>query len=462
MKKLLKKYKAVRISIFIFTLALCLWSCEDFIEVDTPNYLIGNDVLFTDAKTVEAAMISIYAKMRDDILLTGDAQGLSTLLGQYADEFDYYSPYGLPEEQFNKNALLATNTSVAQIWGGSYNQIYAANAILEGVKEPYFSQEEIAQFSGESLFIRGLVHFYLVTLYGDIPYIKTTNYLLNQEAHRDKVVDVYQYIIEDLETARTLLPPNESSGERVRPDQKTAAALLARVYLYSQNWEKAAAMASLVIENTSWETNPDNVFLRESPSIIWQLQPEFVGKNTLEAGNFIFETAPPPTRALTPSLVNAFESGDLRKEQWIGTVTDGTQNWYYPFKYKHQAGEPTNAEYSIILRLAEQYLIRAEARVHMGDLSAAQSDINLIRTRAGLPPTNANGNEELHNAIMQERRVELFSEHGHRFFDLKRTGIIDNVLGNIKPGWNSDDILFPIPQKDLLLNPNLQPQNPGY
>ncbi|HBL78981.1 MAG TPA: RagB/SusD family nutrient uptake outer membrane protein, partial [Aequorivita sp.] len=157
-------------------------------------------------------MISIYAKMRDDILLTGDAQGLSTLLGQYADEFDYYSPYGLPEEQFNKNALLATNTSVAQIWDGSYNQIYAANAILEGVKEPYFSQEEIAQFSGESLFIRGLVHFYLVTLYGDIPYIKTTTYLLNQEAHRDKVVDVYQYIIEDLETARTLLPPNESSA----------------------------------------------------------------------------------------------------------------------------------------------------------------------------------------------------------------------------------------------------------
>jgi hypothetical protein len=275
-------------------------------------------------------------------------------------------------------------------------------------------------------------------------------------------VDVYQYIIEDLETARTLLPPNESSGERVRPDQKTAAALLARVYLYSQNWEKAAAMASLVIENTSWETNPENVFLKESPSIIWQLQPEFDGRNTLEAGNFIFETAPPPTRALTPSLINAFETGDLRKEQWIGTVTDGTQNWYYPFKYKHQAGEPTNVEYSIILRLAEQYLIRAEARVHMGDLSGGQSDINLIRTRAGLAPTNANGNEELQNAIMRERRVELFTEHGHRFFDLKRTGSIDNVLGNTKPGWNGDDILFPIPQKDLLLNPNLQPQNPGY
>src|SRR5690606_21405910 len=297
MKKLFKKYKTKSVSIIIFTLALCLWSCEDFIEVDTPNYLIGNDVLYTDAKTVEAAMLSIYAKLRDNILLTGDAQGLSTLLGQYADEFDYYSPYGLPEEQFNKNALLASNSSVAQIWDGSYNQIYAANAILEGVKDSaYFSPEEIEQFSGESLFIRGLVHFYLVTLYGDVPYIKTTNYLHNKEAQRDKVVDVYQYIIEDLETARTLLPPNESSGERVRPDQKTAAALLARVYLYSQNWEKAAAMASLVIENTSWETNPENVFLKESPSIIWQLQPEFDGQNTLEAGNFIFESAPPPTR----------------------------------------------------------------------------------------------------------------------------------------------------------------------
>ncbi|MEH6764677.1 MAG: RagB/SusD family nutrient uptake outer membrane protein [Aequorivita antarctica] len=444
-------------------MALCLWSCEDFIEVDTPNYLIGNDVLFTDAKTVEAAMISIYAKMRDDILLTGDAQGLSTLLGQYADEFDFYSPYGLLEEQFNKNALLAANSSVAQIWEGSYSQIYAANAILEGVKDsPYFSPEEIAQFSGESLFIRGLVHFYLVNLYGDVPYIKTTNHILNQKASRDKVVDVYQQIIEDLETARTLLPANESSGEKVRPDQKTATALLARVYLYSQNWEKAAEMASLVIENTAWENNPENVFLKESPSILWQLQPEFEGRNTLEAENFIFYTAPPPTRALTPSLVDAFEPGDLRKEYWIGTVTDGTQSWYFPFKYKHQAGESTNAEYSIIMRLAEQYLIRAEARVHIGDLSGAQSDLNLIRTRAGLEPINATASDELLSAIMQERRIELFTEHGHRFFDLKRTGSIDNVLPIIKPGWNGDDILFPIPQKDLLLNPNLQPQNPGY
>ena len=111
--------------------------------------------------------------------------------------------------------------------------------------------------------------------------------------------------------------------------------------------------------------------------------------------------------------------------------------------------------------MAELYLIRAEARTHKGQLVEAREDLDMIRLRAGLPNTLASTSKELLDAILQERRVEFFTEHGHRFFDLKRTDNLDEVLVT-KLGWNSTDRLFPLPEKELLLNPNLQPQNPGY
>ena len=119
-------------------------------------------------------------------------------------------------------------------------------------------------------------------------------------------------------------------------------------------------------------------------------------------------------------------------------------------------------EYSILLRLAEQYLIRAEARLYLGDLDGAKTDLNLIRNRAALPPITTNIEDELKLAIENERRHELFTEQGHRWFDLKRTARANEILGPIKPNWHNTDILLPIPETELNLNPNLQPQNPGY
>src|SRR5690606_26018275 len=118
------------------------------------------------------------------------------------------------------NTLLATNPTVTEVWNGCYNQIYAANAILEGVEDSiYFSTEEIASFKGEALFIRALIHFYLVNIYGDIPYITTTNYHINKNVVREATEIVYAKIISDLEAARQLLPATNLSGEKVRPYQ---------------------------------------------------------------------------------------------------------------------------------------------------------------------------------------------------------------------------------------------------
>ena len=115
-----------------------------------------------------------------------------------------------------------------------------------------------------------------------------------------------------------------------------------------------------------------------------------------------------------------------------------------------------------MLRLSEQYLIRAEARARQGDLIGAKDDLNVIRNAAGLGNTTVATDVAIIDAVLRERRVELFTEYGHRFFDLKRYGKVDSILSVVKPGWDATDILLPLPETELLVNPNLLPQNPGY
>jgi starch-binding outer membrane protein, SusD/RagB family len=119
----------------------------------------------------------------------------------------------------------------------------------------------------------------------------------------------------------------------------------------------------------------------------------------------------------------------------------------------------------MVLRLAEQYLIRAEARIHLKKFTgpgSAEADLNIIRNRAGLPNTTSATDTELLRALEQERRIELFTEWGHRFFDLRRLGRLDAVMATVKPNLNSYNGLLPIPQTEILNNINLRPQNSGY
>jgi hypothetical protein len=124
---------------------------------------------------------------------------------------------------------------------------------------------------------------------------------------------------------------------------------------------------------------------------------------------------------LNDGIVNAFESSDKRKTDWLESVTAEGKTYYFPFKYKTDfAGLSTVQEYTVILRLAEVYLIRAEARARQGNVNGAKLDVNVIRTRASLAGTTAATDAQLMVAIEQERRVELFTEWGHRWLDLKR------------------------------------------
>jgi hypothetical protein len=253
-----------------------------------------------------------------------------------------------------------------------------------------------------------------------------------------------------------------SGGDRTRVNTFAASAMLARVYLYTEQWSLAETEASRVIANNSLYNlmdDPSQVFLANSGEAIWQFYSNANGL-TYEAVELVATGLGIPKYDLNDQLYHAFEPGDLRKKAWIDSANVlGT--WYtYPAKLRSIT--PNNSEYTTILRLGEQFLIRAEARAQLEKIGDAQDDLDAIRHRANLLPTTAGDKASLLLAIEHERQVELFCEWGHRWLDLKRTGRADAVLGAEKSaGWQSTDVLFPIPQSAINTNKSLH-QNDGY
>jgi hypothetical protein len=251
--------------------------------------------------------------------------------------------------------------------------------------------------------------------------------------------------------------------------------MLAKVYLYLNDWAAAEAQATKVISNSNFSLEPNlaDVFLSRSQEAVLQLQPK-PNQNTMDANMYILSGssnlyAQFKPIALRPGFTHLFEQGDNRFAKWIGQVTVPANGatpgitYYYPFKYKKTTGATT--EYLMVLRLAEQYLIRAEARAEQNKLLGAKDDIDRIRSRAGLGGVTITTKEDMLNTIAHERQVELFTEWGNRWFDLKRKGTIDAVMANaaIQKGsvWTSYAKLFPIPQSEIQANGHLT-QNPGY
>jgi len=444
---------------------LLFGSCDSFVDVELPGSQLSSPTVFQDYSTANAALTDIYSKIRDRGLLTGNVSGLSSQLGNYTDEL---VPYGMPSNtsfNFYYNTLLTTTPEMADYWNATYNQIYAANALIEGVTvSTGLTPVQKDQLSGEALFIRALSHFYLVNLYGDIPYITHTDYKSNSLVTRMPAEKVYQQIISDLLESEQKLGTNYSNSQRIRPNRYVVKALLSRTYLYAGLYAEAANEASALLNQTGlyYLEDLNDVFLIHSSETIWQLQSADVGQNTQEGQHFIFESGPPPSVALSQNLVQSFSGDDQRLSAWIKSVGDGTSVWNHAYKYKEQEYTPVSIEYSVVFRLAEQYLIRAEARANQGDLIGAKEDLNKIRNRADLKNTIAVSKEEILQAILLERKWELFTEHGHRFFDLKRFGELDSQLSPVKPGWKTTARLFPLPQSELSTNPNLRPQNAGY
>lgn len=448
----------------VLLLNFVLIGCDSFTDVGMPVSELNYNAVFEQKNTAYAAMTDVYAKMREDGVLTGTSSGISRELGLYADELAWYGSSTSTSNNFYNNTVLPSFGTVSNWWNYSYSQIYSANAVIQGVA---FSQSLLQvdkdQLTGEAKFVRGLLHFYMLQIYGPIPYVTTTDYKVNSKLVRMSEEVVYELIIADLESASELLS-DEISADRFRPNSFTAKALLARLYLYQGSYAEASNSASAVLNNSDNYYLPqdlNDVFLKASTSTIWQFAPRTSTRNSDHAQTFIINSAPPSNAAFTNLFMASFEPGDQRKEKWIASKSGSSGTYFYPFKYKKLPNTAPQEEYTILMRLQELYLIRAEARARQGELSNAKEDLDVIRQAAGLGLSNAVTKEELIEAVFLERRSELFTEYGHRFMDLKRAGTIDAVL-SIKPAWQSTDRLLPVPQKELNLNPNLGSQNNGY
>lgn len=467
-------YYVMRMSARTMLVLLCwMSSCNDFLSIPAPSTELVQDNVFKDEATALATLSSVYNKLSSSSFADGSSSGLTINLGLYSDELVSFASINSssPQLEFYFNSVSPLNSTISSIWQSSYKIIYECNRIIEGLEISHsIPSPKKAQFTGEALAIRAFCHFYLTNIFGDVPLITTSDYRVNATVRRTPQPEIFDGIITDLLQATSLLSDTYPSEERVRINKGAAIALLARAYLFNREFKNAEMQATELIESTQYGLQPDlnTVFLKASQETIWQLLPQSGMQNYTNEGLAFILVVPPTKWILSNGLYASFEANDLRKANWIGSLSSfsGLTTWYYPYKYKQNNVNATANEYSVVLRLAEQYLIRAEARVNLGKLTgsnSAESDINKIRFRAGLSNTSASTVEQLLIEIEKQRRFELFTEWGHRFFDLKRTGRLDQVFAPpVKVNWNPTDALLPLPQSEVLLNQNLEPQNTGY
>ena len=474
--------------IFLLTI-ICslLFSCRKAVEVNPPDTGLVSKSVYEQNSTAEAAVTAIFSLMAQGGMADGQ-QSISCDMGLSADELVNFSS-DITLSKFYSNSLVSNMNPY--FWPDIYQKIYIANSAIEGLTSSTTLSFGIKQqLLGEAKFIRAFQYFYAVNLYGDVPLTLTTDFRINIVLKRSPQKDVYAQIIADLKDAQILLsddyklPTGKPTMERVRPNKATATALLARVYLYQSDWVNAEQQAnSLLINNTKYalESNLNNTFLTTSTEAIWQLYAVNPQINTNDGTVFILIGTPSESYpvALSSAIIGAFEPGDNRFNNWVGIFQDTSKrpftNYYYPYKYKQEYGAPIT-EYQTLFRLAEQYLIRAEAEIQQNKVANGVADLNVLRRRARaaatvaipnpLPdlPTNLSKADAL-TAVLHERQVELFTEWGHRWFDLKRTGNLDAVMSSLNMVknriWTPDAQLLPIPRGEIIANPNLI-QNKGY
>jgi hypothetical protein len=475
-KKIFKTHLILR-PLFLFCILQI--ACKKQIEVGAPDTSINSVNVYSSDATAAAVLTGIYTQISNQGV-GEDINGISVYAGLSCDELTLYDLNNLGYLPYYKNNLSAIGSG-GGFWVSIYSLIFDANAAIEGLNSSTGLTPGVKQqLLGEAKFMRAFFYFYLADLYGNVALVTSTDYKANAVLSRTAKTQILQQIIIDLRDAQNLLSANyldanllNTTTERVRPTKWAADALLARAYLFTGAYDSAETEATLVINNNSLYSldSLNGVFLKNNTEAIWQLQPVQVDvhSNTWDGALLVLPSTGPDADNfpiyLSNNVVNSFEPSDLRRINWVDSVVANSITYYYPYKYKIGLVNTSPQEYIMMLRLGEQYLIRAEARAQQSKITDAQSDLNSIRSRAGLPITSAGDQASLMTAILHERKVELFTEWGNRLFDLQRFGLIDSVMNSVAPEkgatWSSYKALYPILLNEIKTDHNLV-QTPGY
>lgn len=420
-----------------------------------PFQQLPDDGAITDAGSARAALLGAYSNVQNYYQLNypvlgylpGDNVRFNGTLNQFL--------------QIDQNALSADNVIITETWTQIYQAINSANNVIANVPaltDPLLTAAEKSQLQGEAYFIRALGYFDLARAWGGVPLVLTPTRSVadGQGVKRSTQAQTYDQVLADLTQAETLLPDGTTRNRAVK---STARALRARLHLYRQQWTDAEQYATQVLTNKNYSlVSPYRSFFSApflSPESVFELSYSIADANSHWNNWYPSALGGQYTLQPTPdfvTLVNRADAGGNRNAL-IATVKSGGTDFVYGNLYNRAAQRD---DPSYVIRVAELYLIRAEARARQGNLTDALADLNAVRSRAGLTASTAATTASLLRAIEDERRVE-FAFEADRWFDLVRTGRAGEVLGvTDQRKW-----LFPVPFNDVAADPDLE-QNPGY
>lgn len=457
--KIMKTITIIKKGIGLLMISLCLTSCEDLVEIELPDNQLNTPTVFYDKHTINAALSNLYSNFRGAALFDGMGDGN---LGKYTDELESF----YQEDFFYTNSITAFEPKISQLWRLSYSNIYHINAFIEGLEASTILEEsEKKALLGEAHFLRGLYYHYLTQLFGDIPYITTTDYKTNSRIGKKTYLEVLDLVEKDLKTALESLDNAYRHQDRIYPNKAVVELVLAKNYLLKKRYDLAEQYAQNIIDNPlySLETDLNKTFKKSAQSTLWQRSPGEKNptvSNTPESALYIFTTLPPTRIALSDTQMQAFKPNDLRLQYWTKEVSNGVDAYWHAYKYQGLSNAPI--EYSIVFRLEEVYFIKAETLAYQDKVPEAVNVLNEIKTKRGLMglPTTLS-KADFVTELLAEYQREFFTEGGHRFLDLKRNNRLQD-LELVKPNWQAKHALLPIPESELLLNENLKPQNHGY
>nr|WP_199082457.1 RagB/SusD family nutrient uptake outer membrane protein [Pedobacter sp. ASV19] len=435
----------------LLTFVLLSVSCKKYLE-EVPDYALPTASSITDASTARAAIIGTYDRVQN--YYSSSYPTLGTITADNVIFNGTLSEY----LQLDQNAIPTDNVITVAAYQNIYKTINSANSVIAyvpQVNDPLLTVTEKNKILGEAYFIRALAYFDLGRGWGGVQLqLKPTADLSVLKGIKRSTLDqTYDQVLADLTQAEQLLP--EDATTRNRAQKSTARALRARLHLYRKQWADAEAYATQVISNTKYKlVNPYKTFFTapfQSTESVLELAYSVNDRNTYwnlwYPSSFGGQFTLKPSDALVAKLNNPAVGGTR------SALIAGSGTTVYGVLY-NTAGTSTDPSY--LIRIAELYLIRAEARAQQNKLTDAASDLNTIRARAGVAATTADTQAALLLAIEDENSIE-FAFEAHRWFDLVRTERAGAVLGLT----NRNYWLFPIPYSDIQSDPDVT-QNAGY
>ena len=439
--------------ILLTAISLSTVSCSDFLDQKPDNYISDAAVIQT-LSSAKAALNGAYHDLASSSYYGGQYFDAGVNLAAdnvtWTGSLNYY--YDFDTHQYS-----AENQLLSYAWYAIYATVNQTNQVIDKVTVLNDgSESERRRIIAEATVIRSLAFFDLARTWGNIPVVKqaTSSPTQFDGVKQTKAKDVYQLVVDDVLAIYNDL---SESSDRVHVTRSAADAFLARVYLYLEQWDKAEQYASKVIDNGNYAlgTIQNLIDNKETAESIWELaysssftnQQSTYWRSPDQGGRHEWG----PSKELVQLLADPTVGGD-RKAFYQDFSSAQVPDYFVGTLY-HRS---TLDDDVIIFRLAEQYLIRAEARANQQNVSGALSDLNIIRRRANISEiVDVASTQELLNLIADERRVELALEP-HRWFDLIRTGKAESVLG-IK----TYQTIFPIPYNDIQADKDLV-QNDNY